>query len=64
MTDFSNLASKATSTAQTQHDILTVENSLIDLGSWFVPHLGLSGLSLLLVLAAALAFKRSREILN
>src|SRR6266566_4157766 len=64
MTDFSNLASKATSTAQTQHGILTVENSLIDLAGWFAPHLGLSGLSLLLVLVAALAFKRSREVLN
>jgi hypothetical protein len=64
MTDFSNLASKATSTAQTQHSILTVENSLIDLAGWFAPHLGLSWLSLLLVLVAALAFKRSREVLN
>ena len=64
MTDFSNLASKATSTAQTQHGILTVENTLIDLAGWFAPHLGLSGLSLVLVLVAALAFKRSREILN
>jgi ABC-type transport system involved in multi-copper enzyme maturation permease subunit len=64
MTDFSNLASKATSTAQTQHGILTVENTLIDLGSWFSPHLLLAGLSLVLVLVAALAFKRSRERLN
>src|SRR6266566_1055821 len=64
MTDFSNLADKATSTAQTQHGLLTVENSLIDLAGWFAPHLGLSGLSLLLVLVAALAFKRSREVLN
>jgi hypothetical protein len=64
MTDFSNLASKATSTAQTQHDVLTVENSLIDLGSWFAPHLLLAGLSLVLVLVAALAFKRSCERLN
>jgi hypothetical protein len=64
MTDFSNLASKATSTAQTQHGILTVENSLIDLAGWFAPHLLLAGLSLLLVLVAALAFKRSREVLN
>jgi ABC-type transport system involved in multi-copper enzyme maturation permease subunit len=64
MTDFSNLAGKATSTTQTQHGILTVENTLIDLAGWFAPHLGLSGLSLVLVLVAALAFKRSREILN
>jgi len=62
MTDFSNLA--ATSTAQTQHGLLMVENSLIDLGSWFAPHLLLAGFSLVLVLVAALAFKRSREVLN
>jgi hypothetical protein len=64
MTDFSNLAGKATSTTQTQHGILTVENTLIDLAGWFAPHLLLAGLSLVLVLVAALAFKRSREILN
>jgi ABC-type transport system involved in multi-copper enzyme maturation permease subunit len=64
MTDFSNLASTATSAAQNQHDILMVENSLIDLGSWFVPHLLLAGISLVLVLVAALAFKRSRPTLS
>jgi ABC-type transport system involved in multi-copper enzyme maturation permease subunit len=62
MTDFSNLA--ATSTAQTQHGLLMVENSLIDLGSWFAPHLLLAGFSLVLVLVAALAFKRSRDTLS
>jgi ABC-type transport system involved in multi-copper enzyme maturation permease subunit len=62
MTDFSNLA--ATSTAQTQHGLLMVENSLIDLGSWFAPHLLLTGFSLVLVLVAALAFKRSRDTLS
>ena len=61
MTDFSNLASKATSTAQTQHILLTVENSLIDIGGWFAPHLLLAGFSLVLVLIAALAFKRCRH---
>ncbi len=64
MTDFSNLAGKATSTAQTQHGLLTVENTLIDLGGWFAPHLLLAGLSLVLVLVAALAFKRSRPTLS
>jgi hypothetical protein len=64
MTDFSNLADKATSTTQTQHGLLTVENTLIDLGGWFAPHLLLSGLSLVLVLVAALAFKRSRNTLS
>ncbi len=62
--DFSNLASKANSAAQTQHVLLMVENSLIDLWSWFVPHLLLAGVSLVLVLAAALAFKRSRDTLS
>jgi len=62
MTDFSNLA--ATSTAQTQHGLLTVENTLIDLGGWFAPHLLLAGLSLVLVLILALAFKRSRNTLS
>ncbi len=64
MTAFSNLADKATSTAQTQHILLTVENSLIDIGGWFVPHLLLAGLSLVLVLVAARAFKRSRDTLS
>jgi hypothetical protein len=64
MTDFSNLAGKATSTAQTQHGLLTVENTLIDIGGWFAPHLLLAGLSLVLVLVAALAFKRSRPTLS
>ena len=63
-TDFSNLADKATSTAQTQHILLTVENTLIDIGGWFAPHLLLAGLSLVLVLVAALAFKRSRPTLS
>ena len=64
MADFSNLASNATSTAQTQHNLLTVENALIDLGGWFAPHLLLAGLSLVLVLLVALAFKRSRHTLS
>jgi ABC-type transport system involved in multi-copper enzyme maturation permease subunit len=62
--DFSNLASKADSAAQTQHVLLMIENSLIDLWSWFVPHLLLAGVSLVLVLAAALAFQRSRDTLS
>ena len=60
--DFINL--KANSAAQEQHVLLMVENSLIDLWSWFVPHLLLAGVSLVLVLAAALAFKRSRDTLS
>jgi ABC-type transport system involved in multi-copper enzyme maturation permease subunit len=63
MTVFSNLAT-ATSAAQNQHDILVVENSLIDLGGWFAPHLLLAVFSLALVLIVALVFKRSRYTLR
>jgi len=63
MTVFSNLAT-ATSAAQNQHDILVIENSLIDLGGWFAPHLLLAGLSLGLILIVTLAFKRSRHTLS
>src|SRR5258707_3744168 len=51
-----------TSEAQFQQFILTVENKMPDLAGWFAPHLLLAGLSLGLVLVAALAFKRSREM--
>ena len=64
MADFSNMASNATSTAQTQHNLLTVENALIDLGGWFAPHLLLAVFSLVLILIVALAFKRSRHTLS
>lgn len=53
-----------TSEAQFQQFILSVENKMPDLAGWFVPHLLLAGLSLVLVLLAALAFKRSRDVLN
>ena len=53
-----------TSEAQFQQFILTVENKMPDLAGWFAPHLLLAGLSLGLVLVAALAFKRSRETLS
>ena len=53
-----------TSEAQLQQLILTVENKMPDLAGWFAPHLLLAGFSLVLVLIAALAFKRSRDVLN
>lgn len=53
-----------TSEAQFQQFILTVENKMPDLAGWFAPHLLLAGLSLVLVLVAAFAFKRSRDVLN
>jgi hypothetical protein len=50
--------------AQAQHILLSVENALPDIGSWFGPHLLLAGLSLLLVVLAAYAFRRARNVLN
>jgi ABC-type transport system involved in multi-copper enzyme maturation permease subunit len=49
---------------QFQQFILSVENKVPDLAGWFAPHLLLAGVSLLLVLVAALAFKRSRDTLS
>ena len=61
---FVHLSSSITSEAQLQQLVLSMENKLPDLAGWFVPHLGLSGFSLLLVLVAAFAFKRTRDVLN
>lgn len=54
----------ATSAAQFQQLLLTFENTMPGIGEWFIPHLLLVGVSLVLVLIAALAFKRSRDVLN
>jgi ABC-type transport system involved in multi-copper enzyme maturation permease subunit len=59
-----NLGPSITSEAQLQQLILTVENKMPDIAGWFAPHLLLAGCSLALVLVAALAFKRSRDVLN
>src|SRR6266699_4611049 len=59
-----HLGPTTTSEAQLQQLILTAENKMPDLAGWFVPHLLLAGVSLVLVLVAALAFKRSRETLS
>ncbi|GHO70231.1 hypothetical protein KSC_091230 [Ktedonobacter sp. SOSP1-52] len=53
-----------TNEAQLQQFILSVENKMPDLAGWFAPHLLLAGLSLGLVLAAALAFRRPRDVLH
>jgi ABC-type transport system involved in multi-copper enzyme maturation permease subunit len=58
-----NLAS-ITSQAQLQQLILTLENKMPDIAGWFVPHLLLAGVSLVLVLVASLAFQRSRDTLS
>ncbi len=59
-----HLGPTITNEAQLQQLILTVENKMPDIAGWFAPHLLLAGLSLALVLVAALAFKRSRETLS
>lgn len=61
---FSDAAARATSEAQFQQLFFAVENKIPDLVGWFVPHLLLSGLSLLLVALAALAFRRFRGALS
>ena len=59
-----NLGPTITSEAQFQQFILTVENKIPGIGYWFAPHLLLACVGLALVLVAALAFKRSRDILS
>ncbi len=60
----SDSATRPTSAAQFQQTLLTVENKMPDIGGWFASHLLLAGVSLALVLVAALAFKRSRDTLS
>ncbi|EFH83326.1 ABC transporter permease [Ktedonobacter racemifer] len=59
-----NLGPTITNEAQLQQLILSVENKMPDIAGWFAPHLLLGGCSLALVLVAALAFKRSRDVLH
>jgi ABC-type transport system involved in multi-copper enzyme maturation permease subunit len=59
-----HLSPSITSEAQLQQFVLSMENKMPDLAGWFVPHLLLAGFSLLLVLIAAFAFKRIRDMLN
>jgi len=53
-----------TTEAQFQQFILSIENKMPPLAGWFAPHLLLGGASLLLVLLASLAFKRSHKTLG
>jgi ABC-type transport system involved in multi-copper enzyme maturation permease subunit len=62
--DLQNQFQTATSASQMQHILLTVENTLPSIGSWFGPHLIFAGLSLLLVVLAAYTFQRFRNDLN
>lgn len=61
---FSNAATRPTSAAQFQQVLLAIENKMPNVGSWFASHLLLAGVSLMLVLVTALAFKRSQTALN
>jgi ABC-type transport system involved in multi-copper enzyme maturation permease subunit len=53
-----------TSATQAQHILLTVENSLPTIGTWFAPHLIEGCLSLLLVVLVAFTFQRFRNAFN
>jgi ABC-type transport system involved in multi-copper enzyme maturation permease subunit len=53
-----------TSAAQLQQMLLTLENQGPDIGGWFPSHLLLAGVSLVLVVVAARAFRRSRDTLS
>jgi hypothetical protein len=63
-TDFQNLNANPTSATQLQQVVLTIENRLSDIGSWLAPHVVLAGISLLLVVLAALSFQRFRNALS
>ncbi len=61
---FSDAAARAANETQLQQLLPAVENKMPDLAGWFVPHLALAGLSLLVVLLAARVFIRSGEVLD
>jgi ABC-type transport system involved in multi-copper enzyme maturation permease subunit len=63
-TNFQNQTTHLTGAAPLQHILLSVENQMPNLGTWFAQHLIGAGLSLLLVALAALAFQRFRYVLN
>jgi hypothetical protein len=54
----------ATSSAQLQQILNSVTGQTPDISAWFAPHLIEAGLSLLLVVLAALAFRRFRNTFN
>jgi ABC-type transport system involved in multi-copper enzyme maturation permease subunit len=53
-----------TSAARLQRLLMSVENMSPDVGGWLAPHVLLAGVSVVLVLVTAVAFKRSRDSLN
>ena len=60
---FEDVMRTATSAAQFQNAFIAIENKMPLVGSWFVTHLLLAALSLMVVVAVPLAFKRSRDVL-
>src|SRR5579871_6040561 len=61
-TAWMNQIGPTTGAAQAQHIFITVENTVPNVSNWFVPHLFLAVLSLLLVALAALTFQRFRNV--
>jgi ABC-type transport system involved in multi-copper enzyme maturation permease subunit len=59
---FGQLPNAPLTLAQWQQHLLTVENTPADLSGWFGPHLLIAALSLLLVVVAAFAFQRFRNV--
>lgn len=62
--DAQQLSSSITNTAQLQHLLNAIANKVPDISPWFAPHLIEAGLSLLLVVLAAWAFQRFRNVFN
>jgi ABC-type transport system involved in multi-copper enzyme maturation permease subunit len=61
---FNDLMQTATSAAQFQKAFMAIENKMPLVGDWFVSHLLLGALSLMVVVVVPLAFKRSRDVLT
>lgn len=61
---FSNISANISSNDQFQQALLAFENAMPQIGNWLAAHLLLAGVGLLLVLVAALAFKRTQDALN
>lgn len=61
---FSDISANISSNDQFQQALLAFENAMPQIGNWLAAHLLLAGVGLLLVLVAALAFKRTQDALN
>jgi ABC-type transport system involved in multi-copper enzyme maturation permease subunit len=58
---YDNVRDTITSSAQLQNILIAIENMMPNVSAWFIPHLILAGLSLLLVVVAMFAFQRFRR---